>query len=94
MLDNGKQGDSISIRDRGLLYSDGMFSAIRVSRSYTPHWPLHYQKLQHDCTTLGIPCPDFASLSAESYSWCTASRACGRHTNRNNASGPIFRPLH
>lgn len=29
------------------------------------HWPLHYQKLQQDCSVLGIPCPDFALLSAE-----------------------------
>ena len=65
MLVNGKQGNLISIRDRGLLYGDGVFRTLRVSGGHALHWPLHYQKLRHDCTTLGIACPDFALLSAE-----------------------------
>jgi 4-amino-4-deoxychorismate lyase len=65
MLVNGKQGSSISIRDRSLLYGDGVFRTIRAAQGHTLHWPLHYQKLQHDCTALDIPCLDFASLSAE-----------------------------
>jgi len=65
MLVNGKHGNLISIRDRGLLYGDGVFRTLRVSGGHALHWPLHYQKLRHDCTTLGIACPDFALLSAE-----------------------------
>ena len=65
MLVNGKQGNLISIRDRGLLYGDGVFRSMRVSQGHALHWPLHYQKLQHDCTALGIVCPDFSLLSAE-----------------------------
>ena len=65
MLVNGKQGDLISIRDRGLLYGDGVFRTLRVSSSAAFQWPLHYQKLQHDCSVLGIPCPEFPLLSAE-----------------------------
>lgn len=65
MLVNGKQGDLISIRDRGLLYGDGVFRTLRASQGQALHWPLHYQKLQHDCAVLGIPCPEAALLSAE-----------------------------
>ena len=65
MLVNGKPGNLISIRDRGLLYGDGVFRTLRASAGQALHWPLHYQKLRHDCTTLGIACPDFALLSAE-----------------------------
>lgn len=65
MLVNGKQGDLISIRDRGLLYGDGVFRTLRASRGHALHWPLHFKKLQHDCATLGISCPDDALLSTE-----------------------------
>jgi len=65
MLVNGKPGNMVSIRDRGLLFGDGVFRTLRVSGGRSFHWPLHYQKLRHDCTGLGIACPDFALLSKE-----------------------------
>jgi len=65
MLVNGEFGNLISIRDRGLLYGDGVFRTLRVTRGKPEHWPLQYQKLQHDCTALGIACPDFDVLSVE-----------------------------
>ena len=65
MLVNGKPGNLISIRDRGLLYGDGVFRTLRATQGKAQHWPLHYQKLQHDCNALGIACPDVALLSAE-----------------------------
>jgi len=65
MLVNGKPGSLISIRDRGLLYGDGVFRTLRVTHGKAQHWPLHYEKLHHDCLVLGIACPDFALLSAE-----------------------------
>jgi 4-amino-4-deoxychorismate lyase len=65
MLINGVSGDLISIRDRGLLYGDGVFRTLRSAGGRALHWPLHYQKLQHDCAALGIFCPDFGRLSAE-----------------------------
>lgn len=65
MLVNGKQGNSISVRDRGLLYGDGVFRTLLATNGKARHWPLHYQKLQHDCTALGITCPDIALLSAQ-----------------------------
>lgn len=65
MLVNGELGNLISIRDRGFLYGDGVFRTMCVSNGQAQHWSLHYQKLQHDCTAIGIACPDFALLSAE-----------------------------
>ena len=65
MLVNGKPGNLISIRDRGLLYGDGVFRTLRATQGKAQHWSLHYQKLQHDCAALGIACPDGALLSAE-----------------------------
>jgi 4-amino-4-deoxychorismate lyase len=65
MLVNGKSGNLISIRDRGLLYGDGVFRTLRAIRGKAQHWLLHYKKLQHDCTALGIACPDIGQLSAE-----------------------------
>jgi len=65
MLVNGKPGNLISIRDRGLLYGDGVFRTLRATQGKAQHWLLHYKKLQHDCTALGITCPDVALLSAE-----------------------------
>ena len=65
MLVNGKPGKLISIRNRGLLYGDGVFRTLRAIQGKALHWPLHYQKLQHDCAALGIVCPDADLLSAE-----------------------------
>jgi 4-amino-4-deoxychorismate lyase len=65
MLVNGAPSDLISIRDRGLLYGDGVFRTLRASNGQALHWPQHYQKLQHDCSALGIACPDVAVLSVE-----------------------------
>lgn len=65
MLVNGVSGNLISIRDRGLLYGDGVFRTLRAVDGCARHWPLHYQKLQHDCGLLGIACPGYGSLSDE-----------------------------
>ena len=65
MLVNGVPGNSISIRDRGLLYGDGVFRTLRAAQGKALHWPLHYLKLQHDCAKLGIACPDEALLCTE-----------------------------
>jgi 4-amino-4-deoxychorismate lyase len=65
MLVNGKQGNLISIRDRGLLYGDGVFRTLRALHGKVKHWPLHHQKLQQDCAELGILCPDVALLSVQ-----------------------------
>lgn len=65
MLINGAPGSLISIRDRGLLYGDGVFRTFRSSGGKPLHWPLHYAKLLHDCAALGLSCPDLDLLTAE-----------------------------
>jgi 4-amino-4-deoxychorismate lyase len=65
MLVNGVPGNLISIRDRGLLYGDGVFRTLRVSGGEPHYWSLHYQKLKSDCSALGIVCPDYACLTDE-----------------------------
>ncbi len=65
MLVNGMHDNLISIRDRGLLYGDGVFRTIRASSGQALHWPLHYNKIKYDCAKLDIPCPDFELLSTE-----------------------------
>jgi 4-amino-4-deoxychorismate lyase len=65
MLVNGKHSNSISIRDRGLLYGDGVFRTLLVRNHRALFWQQHYQKLLHDCTALGIICPEFTLLSKE-----------------------------
>lgn len=65
MLINGEPGNTISIRDRGLLYGDGVFRTFPVRNGIALHWSLHYRKLQHDCDALKIACPDFDSLTSE-----------------------------
>lgn len=65
MLINGVASGLISIRDRGLLYGDGVFRTLCARQGLAVDWPLHYQKLQEDCAKLGIACPDSATLSGE-----------------------------
>jgi 4-amino-4-deoxychorismate lyase len=56
---------TLSIRNRGLLYGDGVFRTLLAEQGVARHWVLHYQKLHDDCAALGIRCPDFAVLTAE-----------------------------
>jgi 4-amino-4-deoxychorismate lyase len=65
MLVNGKPGNLISVRDRGLLYGDGVFRTMRATQGKVREWPLHYNKLVNDCNALGIVCPDAAPLTSE-----------------------------
>ena len=43
----------------------GCFARCSAIRGKALHWPLHYHKLRHDCSALGIACPDAGLLSAE-----------------------------
>lgn len=65
MLVNGVSGSQISIRDRGLLYGDGVFRTLRVCGGQALHWPQHYDRLRRDCEALGFACPAFDGLTAE-----------------------------
>lgn len=65
MLINGQSGKLISIRDRGLLYGDGVFRTLLARNGQALHSQLHLQKLQQDCAKLGISCPALSRLSHE-----------------------------
>ncbi|MGB8516423.1 MAG: aminodeoxychorismate lyase, partial [Gallionella sp.] len=65
MLVNGKSGNLISIRDRGLLYGDGVFRTLLARNGIALHRQLHLQKILQDCVKLGIQGPAFSRLSDE-----------------------------
>lgn len=65
MLVNGESGKLISIRDRGLLYGDGVFRTLLARNGHALYGQLHLQKIQHDSAKLGIVCPALPQLSDE-----------------------------
>lgn len=65
MLVNGVPADTISIRDRGLLYGDGVFRTFIARAAQVPHWPLHCAKLIEDAGRLGIQAPPAAQLETQ-----------------------------
>jgi len=65
MIINGLQTEFISANDRGLIYGDGVFRTMLVSEGKLLHWQRHYNKLQHDCSVLGIECPSMQILTGE-----------------------------
>ena len=56
-LINGESDTGLSPLDRGLAYGDGVFRTLKVNQAIPETWQLHYQKLQDDCSKLGITCP-------------------------------------
>ncbi len=65
MLVNGTSGNTISIRDRGLLYGDGVFRTLLARNGQVSFWQRHLKKLQQDCRVLAIACPDASLLTEE-----------------------------
>lgn len=62
---NGQAIDSINARDRGLAYGDGVFRTLRTEAGQPVWWADHYAKLQADCSTLLLVCPEQATLRDE-----------------------------
>jgi 4-amino-4-deoxychorismate lyase len=62
---NGQTTDSVSARDRGLAYGDGVFRTLRTQAGQPVWWEDHYAKLAADCAALMLECPDQAELCAE-----------------------------
>lgn len=54
MLVNGKPSDLISIRDRGLLYGDGIFETILCENGEPPLLDYHLQRFSHGCQRLNL----------------------------------------
>jgi len=65
VLINGQKINSISARDRGLHYGDGLFETIAVIDGRCPFWDRHVQRLQSGCQRLSFPVADIALLQAE-----------------------------
>jgi 4-amino-4-deoxychorismate lyase len=64
-LINGQAGATLSSRDRGLLYGDGLFETVRVVGGVAPLWPHHMARLAEGCARLGLPAPDPRLLATE-----------------------------
>jgi len=56
-LVNGVESDAISVRDRGLMYGDGVFRTFLLRGGKPLQWPRQYAKLAADCGALRIACP-------------------------------------
>ncbi|CAG0968578.1 4-amino-4-deoxychorismate lyase [Methylophilaceae bacterium] len=56
-LINGSSEAGLSPWDRGFAYGDGVFRTLKIVNGKPQHWQLHYNKLEHDCNSLGIVCP-------------------------------------
>ncbi|MDP1717738.1 MAG: aminodeoxychorismate lyase [Burkholderiales bacterium] len=65
ILVNGVTSDAIAVTDRGLAYGDGVFRTFAVRGGEPLQWQRHYDRLNRDCATLGIACPDEATLRAD-----------------------------
>ncbi len=57
MLINGRPAESISVRDRGLAYGDGLFETVRVIEEKPVLLDAHLARLEKGCRLLGIPAP-------------------------------------
>lgn len=62
---NGFLHGTVSPLDRGLAYGDGVFRTIKVVDGMPECWSLHYQKLEADCSAIGIVCPSADLLMSD-----------------------------
>jgi 4-amino-4-deoxychorismate lyase len=62
---NGRAGDTIPIKDRGLNYGDGAFETMRVRRRAVRFLDYHLERLADACRRLEIKPPDGARLRNE-----------------------------
>ena len=62
---NGVQNDAVSVRDRGLMYGDGIFRTFPLCGGKPLLWPRQYAKLAHDCAALQINCPPAAEFEQD-----------------------------
>ena len=62
---NGKPGNSIDIRDRGLQYGDGLFETMRVQGGRIRLLELHLDRLLEGCRRMAIRGPGRATLRNE-----------------------------
>jgi 4-amino-4-deoxychorismate lyase len=57
-LINGRQGEFVSVDDRGLAYGDGLFETISVRGGELRFFSAHYERLAASCSRLQMPAPE------------------------------------
>ena len=62
---NGAAGGQLDPGDRGVAFGDGVFRTLLLRQGRPACWSRQYEKLNHDCHALGLPCPDRETLAAE-----------------------------
>ena len=70
VLVNGVAVDTVSARDRGFQYGDGLFETIAVHRGTPLLWERHAQRLLAGAVRLDMPPPETALLRAETDRLC------------------------
>ena len=62
ILVNGKSQNTVSVRDRGFTYGDGLFETIAIRDQQPLLWNLHWGRLVAGCERLKITCPEESLL--------------------------------
>jgi 4-amino-4-deoxychorismate lyase len=75
-LVNGVQSDAVSVRDRGLMYGDGVFRTFPLRGGKPVLWPRQYAKLAHDCAVLQVDCPPAAAFEQDLAAIAATSPDC------------------
>lgn len=70
VLVNGVAAETVSVRDRGFQYGDGLFETIAVHRGAPLLWERHIQRLLAGALRLGMSPPEAALLRAEADQLC------------------------
>jgi 4-amino-4-deoxychorismate lyase len=92
-LVNGVPAESVSSRDRGLQYGDGLFETVAVRHGAPRLWERHLERLFRDAARLGMPAPDAACLTEEGYRLCAgAERAVLKIIVTRGAAGRGYAP--
>ncbi len=70
ILIDGRPGNAVDARDRGLAYGDGLFETIAVLGGQPRHWGRHLTRLEQGCRRLGFAAPDGGLLRQEAMDLC------------------------
>jgi 4-amino-4-deoxychorismate lyase len=77
MLIDGRAQDSISARDRGLHFGDGVFETIAVDAGRALCLEHHLARLADGCARLALPAPELATLEDECARVCDGAERAG-----------------
>lgn len=72
-LVNGAPGESVSVRDRGFQYGDGLFETLAVVNGSPLLWDRHMQRLLHGAARLDIHAPSESLLRQEAEQVCLSA---------------------